>query len=160
MLLTSPIDEINNYYKCIYCRIDIPSKSDGSFKVDQFKIPSNAISGTWKINVISGSNGASSEFEVVSFDEEKIIINIGQTIVNPGFGDIMSIGITVSQKSSVNLVIVDSNDQQIGETLSCVPTADFKCEILWIIPEDIMAGTYTIRVSDSYAIAEKNIEIE
>ena len=72
----------------------------------------------------------------------------------------MNIGITVSQKSSVNLVIVDSNDQQIGETLSCVPTTGFKCEILWIIPEDIMAGTYTIRVSDSYTTAEKNIDIE
>ena len=72
----------------------------------------------------------------------------------------MNIGITVSQKSSVNLVIVDSNNEQIGETLSCVPTADFKCEILWMIPKDIMSGTYTIRVSDSFTTAEKNIEIE
>ena len=140
--------------------IDVPSKNDGTFKIDQFKIPKDAISGTWKIYVTSGTNGSTSEFEVVSFDQDGIVISIGETISNPGFGDIMNIGITVSQKSSVNLVIVDSNDQQIGETLSCVPTAGFKCEILWIIPEDIMAGTYTIRVSDSYTIAEKNIELE
>ena len=141
-------------------KIDIPSNSDGTFKIDQFKIPRDAISGTWKIYVVSGTNGSTSEFEVVSFDQNGIVISIGQTISNPGFGDIMNIGITVSQKSSVNLVVIDSNDKQIGDTLSCVPTAGFKCEILWIIPEDIMAGTYTIRVSDSYTIAEKNIEIE
>ena len=92
--------------------------------------------------------------------DSNIVISIGQTISNPGFGDIMNIGITVSQKSSVNLKIIDSNDQQIGDTLSCVPTADFKCEILWMIPNDIMPGTYTIRVSDSYTIVEKDVEIK
>ena len=141
-------------------KIDVPSKNDGTFKIDQFKVPSDAISGTWKIYVVSGTNGSSSEFEVVSFDQDSIVISIGQTISNPGFGDIMNIGITVSQKSSVNLTIVDSNDQQVGDALSCVPTADFKCEILWVIPNDIIPGTYTIRVSDSYTIAEKDIEIE
>ena len=141
-------------------KIDIPSKNDGTFKIDQFKIPKDAISGTWEIYVVSGTNGSTSEFEVVSLDQDSIVISIGEIISNPGFGDIMNIGITVSQKSSVNLVVIDSNDKQIGDTLSCVPTTDFKCEILWIIPEDIMAGTYTIRVSDSYTIAEKNIEIE
>jgi len=141
-------------------KIDVPSKNDGTFKIDQFKVPSDAISGTWKINVVSGTNGSSSEFEVVSFNQDSIVISIGQTISNPGFGDIMNIGITVSQKSSVNLEVFDSNDQQIGDTLSCVPTADFKCEILWTIPKDIMPGTYTISVSDSYTIAEKDIEIK
>ena len=141
-------------------KIDVPSNNDGTFKIDQFKVPSDAISGTWKINVVSGTNGSSSEFQVVSFNEDSIIISIGQTIRNPGFGDIMNIGITVSQKSSVNLKVFDSNDQQIGDALSCVPTADFKCEILWTIPKDIMPGTYTISVSDSYTIAEKDIEIK
>ena len=141
-------------------KIDVPSKNDGTFKIDQFKVPSDAISGTWKINVVSGTNGSSSEFEVVSFNQDSIVISIGQTISNPGFGDIMNIGIAVNQKSAVNLKIFDSNDQQIGDTLSCVPTADFKCEILWTIPKDIMPGTYTISVSDSYTIAEKDIEIE
>ena len=141
-------------------KIDVPSKNDGTFKIDQFKVPSDAISGTWKINVVSGTNGSSSEFEVVSFNQDSIVISIGQTISNPGFGDIMNIGITVSQKSSVNLKVFDSNDQQIGDSLSCVPTTDFKCEILWTIPKDIMPGTYTIRVSDSHTIAEKDIEIK
>ena len=141
-------------------KIDVPSKNDGTFKIDQFKVPSDAISGTWKINVVSGTNGSSSEFEVVSFNQDSIVISIGQTISNPGFGDIMNIGITVSQKSSVNLKVFDSNDQQIGDSLSCVPTTDFKCEILWTIPKDIMPGTYTISVSDSYTIAEKDIEIK
>ena len=140
--------------------LELPSNSDGSFKIEQFKIPSNPISGTWKINVKSGSNLSTTEFEVLSFNQDKIIITIGETIKNPGYGDIVSIGITANQKSSINLKIINSNDQQIGESLSCVPTADFKCEILWGIPENITPGTYTIIVTDSFVTAEKSIEIK
>ena len=140
--------------------LELPSNSDGSFKIEQFKIPSNPISGTWKINVKSGSNLTTTEFEVLSFNQDKIIITIGETIKNPGYGEILNIGISANQKSSINLKIINSNDQQIGETLSCVPTADFKCEILWVIPESIIPGTYTIRVTDSFVTAEKSIEIK
>ena len=48
--------------------------------------------------MVSGTNGSTLEFEVVSFDQDGIVISIGQTISNPGFGDIMNIGNTVSQK--------------------------------------------------------------
>ena len=46
--------------------IEVPSKSDGTFTVDEFKIPSNGILGIWKINVSSGSNFESVEFNVIS----------------------------------------------------------------------------------------------
>ena len=32
--------------------LEIPSNNDGTFTVDGFKIPKNAITGTWKINVV------------------------------------------------------------------------------------------------------------
>jgi hypothetical protein len=152
--------ELINPNGVIIKTLEIPSNSDGSFKIEQFKIPSDPISGTWKINVKSGSNLATTEFEVLSFNQDKIIITIGETTKNPGYGDIVNIGISANQKSSINLKIINLNDEQVGETLSCVPTADFKCEILWVIPENIIPGTYTIRVSDSFVTTEKSIEIK
>ena len=66
--------------------IEIPSNSEGSFTVDKFKIPTNAIVGKWKIEVNSGSNSDTVEFEVNSTDKDGIIIKIGEITKIPGFG--------------------------------------------------------------------------
>ena len=89
--------------------LEIPSNSDGTFKVEGFKIPKNAIPGTWKINVSSGSNIERSEFEVISQEIEGIIIEIGDTIDIPGFGESIKFGITTSQKTSVSMEVLDQN---------------------------------------------------
>jgi len=140
--------------------VEIPSKSDGTFKVDQLKIPTNAISGTWKINVSSGANLDKTEFQVISLQDEGIIIEIGEIIQIPGFGDSIKIGITTVQKTSVTLQVLDKNANFIGESISCSPTADFKCEILWTIPKDMVPGTYTISVNDSKTTVTKELVIE
>jgi len=157
VLLTAALIDPNNVE---IKSIEIPSKSDGSFKVDQFKIPKNAIAGTWKINVSSGSNLVKAEFEVILAQQDGIVIDIGQIINIPGFGESIKIGITTNQKTSVSLTVLDKNQNIVGESLSCTPTADFKCEILWTIPQDIIPGTYTISVNDSVITVEKTIEIE
>jgi len=140
--------------------IDVPSNIDGTFKVDEFKIPSNAISGKWKINVSSGSTLDSAEFEVIGINEDKIIINITEGIEIPGFGESLKFSITAAQKTSISLSVFDLNDNQIGETLSCIPTANFKCEILWTIPKNTIPGKYTVLVTDSINSSEKEIEIK
>jgi len=140
--------------------LDVPSNSDGTFKVEEFKIPKNAISGTWKINVSSGSNIDRSEFEVISTEEEGIIIEIGDTIEIPGFGESIKIGITTSQKTSVTMEVFDQKSNLVSDQLSCTPTADFKCEILWTMPKDIIPGTYTISVNDSKMTVTKSFEIK
>jgi len=140
--------------------LEIPSNSDGTFKVEEFKIPKNAMSGTWKINVSSGSNIDRSNFEVISTETEGILIEFGETIEIPGFGESLKILITTSQKTSVTLSIFDLGYNQIGDSFSCTPTADFKCEILWTFPKDIVPGTYIISVNDSKITVEKTFEIE
>ena len=139
---------------------EIPSNIDGTFKVDEFKIPSNAISGKWKINVSSGSSLDSAEFEVIGTNEGKIIINMSEGIEIPGFGESLKFSITAAQKTSISLSVFDLNDNQIGESLSCIPTANFKCEILWTIPKNTIPGTYTVLVTDSINSSEKEIEIK
>ncbi|MDC0070317.1 biofilm-associated protein, partial [Nitrosopumilus sp.] len=140
--------------------LEIPSNNDGTFKVESFKIPTNGISGTWKINVSSGSNLDKTEFEVISTQTEGIIIDIKETIKIPGFGDSIKIGITTTQKTSVTLEIYDEKSTKIGDTLSCTVTNDKKCEVLWTIPLNTVPGTYTIKVSDSIISVEKILEIK
>jgi len=140
--------------------MQVPSRSDGTFTVDEFKIPSNAIIGLWKINVISGLNLDKTEFQVNSSDIDAIKINVGETIKIPGFGESIKFGILANQKTSVTLQILDQSNTPISEILSCTPTAEFKCEILWTIPNDIDVGTYIVKVSDSIIIEESTFEIK
>tara|TARA_B110000438_G_scaffold267338_1_gene282112 strand:+ start:550 stop:2706 length:2157 start_codon:yes stop_codon:yes gene_type:complete len=140
--------------------VQIPSKNDGTFKVDNLKIPSNAALGLWKINVFSGSMVDKIQFEVISKNEGGIVINVGDIIDIPGFGESIKIGIMTSQKTTISMQVLDNKNNQIGETLSCNPTAEFKCEILWTIPKEIIPGTYTIQVSDSLITANKDIQIK
>ena len=99
-------------------------------------------------------------FEVILAQQEGILIEVGDTVEIPGFGESMKIGITTSQKTSVTLKILDKNQNIIGESLSCTPTAEFKCEILWTLPKEIVPGTYTINVNDSVITVEKTFEIK
>ena len=140
--------------------IEIPSNSEGSFTVDKFKIPTNAIVGKWKIEVNSGSNSDTVEFEVNSINKDGITINIGEITKIPGFGDSINIGIIANQKTSITMQVLDSENNQIGENISCSPTAEFKCQIIWTIPDQIIAGIYTIKVSDSINSVERDIELK
>ena len=140
--------------------IEVPSKSDGTFKIEEFKIPNNAMSGTWKINVSSGSNLDKSEFNVITPQTEGIVIEVEDIVDIPGFGESIKFGITTTQKTSVLIQVFNQNYNQIGSNISCSPTADFKCEILWTVPKDIVPGTYIIKVNDSKIIVEKTFELK
>ena len=56
--------------------------------------------------------------------------------------------------------IFDMNKEQVGTSSNCVPTADFKCEILWTIPKDAIPGIYTASVTDSITTKEATFEIK
>ncbi len=140
--------------------IEVPSKSDGTFTVDGFKIPTDAISGTWKINAISGSNSDRAEFEVSTKNKDSIKIEIGEIINIPGFGDSLNIGIIANQKTTITMQILSQNNDPISEILSCTPTAEFKCEILWTMPKELLPGDYIVRVSDSIITEDKILQIE
>jgi len=141
-------------------RIEIASNSDGSFKVDEFKIPSNAITGKWKIKVSSGSISTSSEFEVVLSSKDLILIEIGEFVEIAGYGKTLNVGVTAGQKTSITMQVFDNKGSEVSEEYYCVPTSDFKCEFLWTIPNDLLPGMYTVRVTDSINEEEKLVEIE
>ena len=140
--------------------IQIPSKSDGTFTVDQLKIPSNGILGIWEINVSSGSNLEIIEFNVISEKGQGLTVTIEDDVVIPGFGKTLKFLITADQKSSISMKVSNTNGKQLGDTSNCVPTAEFKCEILWTIPKNTIPGTYTVRVTDSITSTETTFEIK
>jgi hypothetical protein len=140
--------------------MEVPSKSDGTFTVNEFKIPSNGILGIWKINVNSGSNFESIEFNVVSEKGQGLAITIEDNVAIPGFGKTLKFSITTEQKTSISMKIFDMNKEQVGSVSNCVPTADFKCEILWTIPKDAIPGIYTASVTDSITTKEATFEIK
>jgi len=141
-------------------KINVPSKNDGTFTVDQLKIPSNAMTGDWTINVSSGSNIDRIQIEVGSTNNKKIGIEVTEDIDIPGFGKHIKISIAANQKTSITMNVFNQNGDQVGDSSSCTPTTDFKCEILWTIPKETIPGTYTIRVNDSIVIEEVEFEIK
>ena len=101
-----------------------------------------------------------SEFEVISTNEEGIIISVGEITKIQGVGDSIKIEIITQQKTSVTMQVSDKNSNLVGETHSCILTADLKCEVLWTFPKDILPGTYTITVNDSIITSQKTFEIK
>ncbi|MBA4458308.1 MAG: hypothetical protein H2A90_00925, partial [Nitrosopumilaceae archaeon] len=91
---------------------------------------------------------------------EGIVIEVGDIVDIPGFGESIKFGITTTQKTSVLIQFFNQNSNQIGDNISCSPTAEFKCEILWTVPKDIVPGTYIIKVNDSKIIVEKTFELK
>jgi len=45
--------------------------------------------------------------------------------------------------------IINANNETIEDSLNCTVTKDLKCQTFWIVPKDIMPGTYTIKAMDS-----------
>ena len=48
----------------------------------------------------------------------------------------------------------------IEESLSCNTTAEFNCETLWVIPKDILPGTYTVKAYDAISEVQKTFEVD
>jgi len=140
--------------------IEIPSNSDGTFTEERLRIPSNGIIGLWKINVSSGSNLDTVEFNVLSTFTDGIIVNVTDNLDIPGVGKYIKIGITATQKTGIIIEIINQNGQIIDDTLTCTTTADFRCEILWAIPQNTPPGTYTVNVNDSINTKQTTFEVK
>ena len=129
--------------------IEIPTDNEGSFSESGFRIPENGISGLWKINISSGSNLKTVEFEVFSIINEGMIIQVSQGAEIPGYGKTIKIEIQTTHKSSIVVQIINENGDIIENGISCNTTAEFNCETYWSIPKYILPGTYTIIADDN-----------
>ena len=134
------------------------SDKNGKISESSFRIPSDAISGTWKINAKSGSNFVNTEIEVLSIIQEGIIVQVdeGQEIV--GYGKTINIHV-FGAKHIVTIEII-AEDGEIIEELAFPASNEGEINQPWIVPSDTEPGTYTIRVVDAFNDAETTFEIQ
>ena len=139
--------------------VEIPSDSSGIFSEDRFKIPQNAEIGLWKIQASSGSNLVTNEFQVNTKIVEGLGVKIGETTSMPGIGTNVKIIIQSTYKSSIQIQITDKN-QIVIDDLNCNTTSEFKCEVFWTIPQDIIPGTYTVKADNVLDSTETQLIIK
>jgi archaellum component FlaF (FlaF/FlaG flagellin family) len=134
------------------------SDKNGKISESSFRIPSDAISGTWIINAQSGSNFHNYEINVLTVAQDGMTVEVGEGQEIPGYGKTINIHVFgASQTTEIEIV---SEDGEIIEELSFPASGDGEINQPWIIPKDTEPGTYTIKVSDAINSAETTFEIQ
>lgn len=120
----------------------------GTFKIDDFRIPSNADAGKWSVYITSDANTANYEFSVVGI-AEGITVSLDKSNRMYNTGEIIKInGKDALLGSSVDISITNSNEIEI-EKLNIFPKSDGSFYTIWIIPSSLEAGNYKITVTNS-----------
>ena len=136
--------------------IEIASNNVGTFTEEGLRIPSNGELGLWKINVASGSNLDTVEFNVSSAILEGMYVKTADEVK---VGDLLKISITASHKTSITIKIIDMNAQEI-DSLGCNTTKEFFCETFWSVPRDTNPGTYVIKANDAISSSETIFKVK
>ena len=129
-------------------KVDTFSDQIGVFKMDNFKIPIDGRIGIWKIDVKSGSNFASVNFEVrgdeniMTLTTDKIVYSLTEAMIIQGTG---------GSGGMISLKIFDLDGNQVGCStckLSVPGTTDGNFQVTWMIPMDLESGEYEIYADD------------
>ena len=134
--------------------------SDKNKKISDstFRIPSDIVAGTWTITAKSGSNFDTIDVEVYAINQEGMIVQVGTGQEIPGYGKTINIHV-FGAKHTVELEII-AEDGEIIEELSFPASAEGEINQPWVIPNDTEPGTYTMKVSDAFNVAETEFEIQ
>jgi len=126
-------------------KVETFSDKSGLFKIDNFRIPSDAITGEWSINAKSGGNFKDAKFMVVGTDNVlTIIIDKSEYRVD----ELMNItGNGARMSATVTLNIVDSGDNEIAE-LNITAKSNGEFLTIWRVPVNLNSGEYTINADD------------
>jgi len=120
----------------------------GTFKIDDFRIPSNADAGKWSVYITSDANTANYDFSVIGI-AEGITVSLDKSNRMYNTGEIIKInGKDALLGSSVDISITNSNEIEI-EKLNIFPKSDGSFYTIWIIPSSLEAGNYKITVTNS-----------
>jgi len=152
LLTVNLIDPNGNKIKSL----EVISNSEGMFSEERLKIPKNAEIGLWIIEVTSGSNLDILEFNVFSTVSEGMELKV---VKEAKIGDLLKMQITASNKTSIIIQITDMEGYKVQE-ITCITTAEFRCESFWSIPKDTVPGTYTIKAYDTISSTETTVDIK
>jgi len=151
------LDPNNNEIK----EIEFPSDRDGKFNEDSLRIPSDALSGIWKIRISSGSNFYDLDIDVSPAHTEGIVVSVieGETLGGIGKNIIIMVNGAIP-KTTVLIEIISEFGDVIDDSLQCVATEDSSCEVPWLVIKDLSPGSYIVKVNDSTSFAEATFEIQ
>ena len=135
--------------------VEMPSNSVGIFTEERLRIPTNGEPGLWTINVASGTNLDTVEFNVFSTILEGMAVKTAEEVQ---VGELLKISVIASHKTSIIIKITDMDGQDIAD-LGCTTTKEFVCATFWSVPKDAIPGTYVIKVNDSISSDETTFEI-
>ena len=120
----------------------------GTFKIDDFRIPSNADAGKWSVYITSDANTANYDFSVIGI-AEGITVSLDKSNRMYNTGEIIKInGKDAWYGSSIDISITNSNEIEISK-LNIFPKSDGSFYTIWIIPSSLEAGNYKITVTNS-----------
>ena len=155
VILTVKINDPNGI---LFREFDIFSDRIGTFKVDDFRIPSNGLLGQWSISI--GSEGNFTQ-EVFTVEGKSDIIQIKLDRENGTYNtkDMVAMsGKNAVTGSTVIIAINDSFGTQIAELrISITDSGEYYT--LWQIPKDLEVGTYEILVNDGFTDSSTSLII-
>ena len=123
------------------------SDRTGIFKVDNFRIPTNAETGDWKVAISSGENITERNF-IVEAGEGGISVRLDSEENTYNLGDVMTInGKDAILGTTVTITILDSGGTEIDQ-LRIQPKTTGEFYTIWVIPRDIVEGIYQMNVTD------------
>ena len=123
------------------------SDTNGNFSTENIGIPSNGELGNWKITVNSRLDSKSVDISVSIPTAGGITLQIEETVFSVG-NIIMIKGIAVSDSQTVDVQIIDQNDDVVAQ-LGTPITSDDTFSLPWTVPNGFDPGTYIIKASDS-----------
>ena len=120
----------------------------GTFKVDNFKIPSNGRTGDWIIKIGNNANIVEKSFSVVELTD-MIQVNLDKDDRIYRNGDMMAIsGKNAIVGSSITVTITDLNGIKVTPDLFISVTSTGEFYTIWQVPKNIEPGIYDVYVND------------
>jgi len=120
----------------------------GTFKVDNFKIPSNGRTGDWIIKIGNNANIVEKSFSVVELTD-MIQVNLDKDDRIYRNGDMMAIsGKNAIVGSSITVTITDLNGIKVTPDLFISVTSTGEFYTIWQVPKNIESGIYDVYVND------------
>jgi len=138
---------------------DIFSDKEGKFSEGTFRVPSDAKQGEWTVKAKSGPKFAETKFNVSGTSLKTFNIHTDKNSPYKIDDYITIIGTGGGKTQTAIITIIDSNNVKVVE-LKTSSTKEGNFQTVWIVPQNILPGKYSIKAELGADIAETTFEIQ
>lgn len=136
---------------------DAFTDEEGNISDDSFRIPSDAEIGEWTINAKGVTSFDNEKIQVVADAADGIAVEVRENDVSTSHTQLINIHV-FGAKDKIRMQIIAADGSEIAP-LEGVENNEGELYQPWIVPQDVVPGTYTIKVTDGYTSAETTFEI-